>query len=480
MADFDLGGLLFGNAPSSGLEGYLDPEQLKRMQQQGVMQAAMALLKASGPSTQRVGLGQALGGAYEAGQAGYQQAQQQGLMGLLTKQKLDEAKRAQLGQQEEATRAKKMQELFPQAFTSTFTPEQQTIYGTPVRVATDDEGNLMPGAQVTPASRQLTIDPNKLQALAMLSKNPLESLSQIAKLVPDLRKAGFTGGAMAQENPFSVFTSDATVPDSLKRIAQQYERSFASGQMDPDKVDDRLKTLAERVQSAAQFSQTQSGIQAQREQTAAQFAQSQAALEQSRRQMEEFRRQGLADSAEGRRLSNQIAQQSLDLRRETEANKPEQFSYSQKKDFDVIGKNLASATNAEDSAAIAASALPLIEQAYSGVFESGAKGLLGAVGISTQAKEANDRLTQLSQQLALKTPKFSGPTSDADAKRYDKAVGDLANPRVSPASKVLALKDIGELATKQKDFAQQQENYFYSNNKSLKGFQYVPSNPFGK
>ena len=94
MADFDLGGLLFGNAPSSGLEGYLDPEQLRRMQQQGVMQAAMALLKASGPSTQRVGLGQALGEAYGAGQAGYQQAQQQGIAGLLTKQKLEEAERA--------------------------------------------------------------------------------------------------------------------------------------------------------------------------------------------------------------------------------------------------------------------------------------------------------------------------------------------------------------------------------------------------
>ena len=94
MADFDLSGLLFGNAPSSGLEGYLDPEQLRRMQQQGVMQAAMALLKSSGPSTQRVGLGQALGGAYEAGQAGYQQAQQQGIAGLLTKQKLEEAERA--------------------------------------------------------------------------------------------------------------------------------------------------------------------------------------------------------------------------------------------------------------------------------------------------------------------------------------------------------------------------------------------------
>jgi hypothetical protein len=99
MADFDLGGLLFGNAPSSGLEGYLDPEQLKRMQQQGVMQAAMALLKASGPSTRRVGLGQALGEAYGAGQAGYQQAQQQGLAAMMTKQKMEEAKRNQELQQ---------------------------------------------------------------------------------------------------------------------------------------------------------------------------------------------------------------------------------------------------------------------------------------------------------------------------------------------------------------------------------------------
>jgi hypothetical protein len=91
MADFDLGGLLFGDQQSSGLEAYLDPEQLKRMQQQGVMQAAMALLKASGPSRTPVGFGQALGEAYGAGQAGYQQAQQQGIAGIMTKQKLEEA-----------------------------------------------------------------------------------------------------------------------------------------------------------------------------------------------------------------------------------------------------------------------------------------------------------------------------------------------------------------------------------------------------
>jgi hypothetical protein len=99
MADFDLGGLLFGNAPVTGFESYLDPEQLKAMRNQGVMQAAMALLKASGPSTQRIGLGQALGEAYGAGQAGYQQAQQQGLAAMMTKQKMDDAKRNQELQQ---------------------------------------------------------------------------------------------------------------------------------------------------------------------------------------------------------------------------------------------------------------------------------------------------------------------------------------------------------------------------------------------
>jgi hypothetical protein len=123
----------------------------------------------------------------------------------------------------------------------------------------------------------------------------------------------------------------------------------------------------------------------------------------------------------------------------------------------------------------------LLPQAYSGKIEATVKGLAGALGPigTTQAKEANDQLVQLSQQLALKTPKFSGPTSDADAKRYDKAVGDLANPSVSLTSKQEALKSIKELAQKAKDYAAQQENYFYQNNKSLRGFKYE-DNPFGK
>ena len=438
----DFGGLLFGGG-GTGLEDYLSADQQSGIRNQALLQAAAALLQAGGPSRTPISLGQALGGALQAGAQGYQQAQTGAVQSLLMRQKL-----------QEADRAAQMRKLYPQIFKETITPEQMTIAGIPARVVRDDEGNLMPNAQVTPAQRQITIDPSKLQALTALSSDPLATLASVSKLVPDLRRAGFlTTGA--QENPFAIFTQDATIPESIRRIATQYEKSYASGTLDPEKADERIRQLGESVRNAQQFQQTKT-------QQESQFAQTAAGLEQART------------------FAQQQAAALLALRQQADANKPETFSYAQKKEFDTVQKTMAEAKSAEDSATIADRAAPLISEAYTGKIEAGAKGLIGAMGISTTAKEANDRLTQLSQQLALKTPKFSGPTSDADAKRYDKAVGDLANPSITPESKVQALQDIKKLAVKAADYAQQQENYFYSNNKSLRGFKYTPSNPFGQ
>ena len=93
----DFGGLLFGGM-DGGLNDYLSEAQRQAMQRQAMMSAAAALLKSSGRSTTPISLGQALGQGLEAGAAGYQQAQQGALAQLLTKQKLDEAKRAQQSQ----------------------------------------------------------------------------------------------------------------------------------------------------------------------------------------------------------------------------------------------------------------------------------------------------------------------------------------------------------------------------------------------
>ena len=98
---FDMGllGDLFGGGGASGLEGYLTPQQQQAMERQALLQAAMAIGQSSGPSTTPRSLMQILSSGISAGQQGYQGAQQNAIQQLLTKQKLDEAKREQALQQ---------------------------------------------------------------------------------------------------------------------------------------------------------------------------------------------------------------------------------------------------------------------------------------------------------------------------------------------------------------------------------------------
>jgi hypothetical protein len=101
MADFDFANLgsLFGRGMSggtpSGLDALLSEDQRKLMARNATLSAAAALLQAGGRSSQRIGLGQALGSALQAGQQGYQQARAGSLQDLLIGQKLTEAKGAQ-------------------------------------------------------------------------------------------------------------------------------------------------------------------------------------------------------------------------------------------------------------------------------------------------------------------------------------------------------------------------------------------------
>ena len=92
---FDMGllGDLFGGGGDSGLEGYITPEQQQTMSRQALLQAALAIGQASGPSTTPRSLMQIIGSGVQAGQQGYQGAQQNAIQQLLLKQKLDEAKR---------------------------------------------------------------------------------------------------------------------------------------------------------------------------------------------------------------------------------------------------------------------------------------------------------------------------------------------------------------------------------------------------
>ena len=478
MADFDFGGLLgnLGSAFSGGgpgaLDEYLTPEQKAAMQRNAMLQASAALLKAGGRSTTRTSLGQALGQALEAGQGGYEKGQTNAMQQILLKQKMDETKNLSA-----------MRREIPGLFQTTTTPASMETTSVPSPYPSDAEDNLTFAGKMIPGQQTTNIDQSKLMRLAQLSTNPIETLSQISKLVPEMRIAGLMGTSGAQENPFSVFIDDETVPATVKNIARQYAASFKAGTLDPTKVDDRVRTLNEMAQRVQTSAEVRAGTEAQRAFMQGMATQNAEALQANRDMLASLRQQGLEQSAEGRRLTNLVAQGQLDVARQTlalrqsvEAGKPPQFSYAQKKEYDVVAGDKDAAKQAEESADLAAKAALLIPQAYGSRIESGAKSLLGFAGFSTEAKNATDSLQRINQQLALKTPKFKGPTSDADAKRYDQAVGDLANPSKSIASKNQALMDIQELAAKQRAFASQQENYF-DTNKTLRGFTF---NPFGQ
>jgi hypothetical protein len=75
MAEFNLDGLLgnlFGGDSGSELEKLLTAKQREQLGLQSTLAAAAQLLKAGGRSPQRIGLGQALGSALEAGQGAYE------------------------------------------------------------------------------------------------------------------------------------------------------------------------------------------------------------------------------------------------------------------------------------------------------------------------------------------------------------------------------------------------------------------------
>jgi len=148
----DFGGLLFGGG-GSGLEDYLSAGQQEAIKNQAMLQAAAALLSAGGPSERPISIGQALGGALQAGSAGYQQAQQGAIQNLLTRQKLMEAKR--LEEFRKALQEQQLQPAQPMGEVTTITPDQAISVGGMPAGPTVARANLI-GQQVRMPAPQMS------------------------------------------------------------------------------------------------------------------------------------------------------------------------------------------------------------------------------------------------------------------------------------------------------------------------------------
>lgn len=144
MATPSLFSTLFGGGEGDVYGDLLTEEQKRRMQQQSMLTLGAKLLQASGPSPQRVNIGQAVGGALLAGQEAYNQAGQNALTQMLTKQKIEEYKRQRELQQ--AIQSRLQGVSAPQA--PSIDPSNVTLGATP-QMSTP----AMPAAQVAPADK---------------------------------------------------------------------------------------------------------------------------------------------------------------------------------------------------------------------------------------------------------------------------------------------------------------------------------------
>jgi len=179
MATFDFGGLLGSNlfgGGDTGLEEYLTEEQRARMNQQGIMALAASLLKSSGPSAVPIGIGQALGEAYGAGQQGYQQAQAGGIANIMTKQKLDEYKRSN-------QMLSGMQKMLMGDMTGGMPVASSPVAGMPI---TPEQSLAVPNMQAGPTVARANMigqapTPSQMAQGGQPQDNPFANLSQAQK-----------------------------------------------------------------------------------------------------------------------------------------------------------------------------------------------------------------------------------------------------------------------------------------------------------
>jgi hypothetical protein len=251
----------YGETPSY-LGGLLGEDELKRLQAQAQGQSnlgmATALLQAGAPSRTPGGGALAIAQGLQMGQQAYKQALNQGLQEKMQAMQVGELVRKQQESQ-------LMRQLAGQLISPSVAAGEQNWSGSPDQISqyfqTPGQGVVPTTSQAIPAS----VNPEVARRIAQLSPDPLSAYANLAKLVPDLRKAGFVGAGTQGENPFDIFVADTTIPAPLRAAASQYQKSYASGQLDPEKADERVRQLAQSVQSAQQFAQTQAGMQENRE-----------------------------------------------------------------------------------------------------------------------------------------------------------------------------------------------------------------------
>lgn len=275
-----------GGTDTLGLLG-MSPEAIQRSRDDAQAQALYSLagsLLSGGPT------GLSIVRGLQQGSQAYKNAMQNQLQEQFQGVQLKDALRKRKLEEEALAR----QQLIDRAVAASFQPAQAAapaqFYGEATQMPImDDEGNMMPGATAPVQARAAGLDLQSLAPALMASPQGRKTLSDLVSaqkaMRPEIVKYAegeqvfevnpFTGARtqvagpgmnvqQGQDNPFAMFSNDATIPANVRSLAKQYEKSFASGMITPSKADERIRQLSEMTQRAQQFETTQAGLAEQR------------------------------------------------------------------------------------------------------------------------------------------------------------------------------------------------------------------------
>jgi uncharacterized protein (UPF0147 family) len=387
-----------GGVDTMGLLG-MSPADIQRNRDDAQAQALYAL---AGRLFQGGNTGQSIAEGLQAGQKAYKGGMQDVMQSQLQNVQLQDLIRKRQLEQAALAEQQRIQGVIKKAVS----PE--IFADTPL---TNMFGQEVAGPnQPQPKGMGLTQDVvNQL----MGSTQGQAALSQMADLMPKLRKAGIGVEQKAEDNPFLVFTQDETVPKNIKTLAEQYAKSWSSGRLDPDVADKRVAELSSMTQRAQEKETAQENLKAQQE------------------QMAELRRQGLAQSAEARALQAEIAKGNLAI---AQAN-------AQAK-ADERNKPVA---EAQESLSLINQAEKLLDKATASLTGTGVDILAGSVGVSTEGAKAAAQLKAIQGALVAKMPKMSGPQSDKDVLLYREMAGQIGDSTLPVDTRKAALETIRQI-----------------------------------
>lgn len=300
------------------------------------------------------------------------------------------------------------------------------------RALRDDEGNLMPGAVATQPSYDVRRVAPQLQALGPAGIAQLKSMAEGASA---LRKLGV---GVQEENPFTQFLVDQTIPKNVQSYAQQLSKSFTTGTLDPEKVDARVKEVADMAQRAQQFEQNQNQIKANQDTMAELRRQG---LENSRQALN-IQQQNFRLAEQNAQFNQQMKQAEIERKAEERKNKPLPAYLAKEEEADF--------TAAKAAGDLATDAYGYINRIKQGEIQFGlkekasirARQLVGSSAPDVVAREAYDKFVTNLVNESLRLNK--GTQTEGDAIREAKAL-QSSESREAAAS---AMKRLVEINTR--------------------------------